>query len=962
MSSSLDEDRQHVGKDEEEQHHHQPTTTTTSTTSTIASTTSSTAPTSNLASALRLLEQYFEADMISVEQLQFYKDKHTQLHTLAMETYQHEELLLKQAKQLNSELLSEKIQVEKQTIRKVEELASFTNLDKEKDRALKELNECIDRDMTLAFEMNELQRDHDDLMYQKQEFLEANAKVIEPEVKKLTEETSKLSEENRRLDMDIQKEMQRKKDFLHKVEFLQQDNVRLTNEVCFEQKNVTNSAKEPERMAKQAEVVQKVVHHMQNEITKCQSQITTQLDPILFDQSRQLQEADQVQKELNEKLQIHRETIDQRQRDVDTVTIHLREEQNTQMIRLGEKAHLEMTIKALEKAERRENEKISNQINLFDKLKRELKKKIYLTDQQKALLPNLKDQVIDVQHQQKNLEHLNEQLIAQQKELKQENDFLMANFLKKEQHETEKNEELSNWTKKVVLLEEELKNWILEENKQKKIIQLLSTQREIKAKEANSANEAEKNTQQELKMKELVILDLAKTCHETNNHLKEFSALYDVVKNERNKYVNLIQASTQALAEMKEKIKILANEVEVLHNESIAKDKALAKEKMTHQTAQSSRDALRMETNKCHETYRIKQEQVEQQIAVIDKLNTIISMTEKEMLRLKKKYEFAIEARNTIGVQLIDRNDELCILYEKANLQAKALSEGEIALQTKEQELRMLHIQLTDLQRQLENARKKTPQIPQIAQRILKLQQQIKEEKEITEMLCRDLETPQNTDRWRQLGGEDPDEEQLFTKLVFLEQKLDKKKEQLLEKELVLEEITNLSDKLRQQATERRGETLVVAKKVNDFQSKIKEITRKMMAIVSELSMYQATAMKMQQEKHDALVEYEQSVKNYESGNPPNAICEQELYRQQLYKMKDEENKFLKAQQKAAAIHAQNFPTQLTYTSAEPRPNAYIPEELGIPKPYGNQAPFKPTMPGSTMRHIRIPQKKDIEI
>ena len=39
---------------------------------------------------------------------------------------------------------------------------------------------------------------------------------------------------------------------------------------------------------------------------------------------------------------------------------------------------------------------------------------------------------------------------------------------------------------------------------------------------------------------------------------------YEVVKNERNGYVNAIQASSQALAEMKERIKILHNEVEIL--------------------------------------------------------------------------------------------------------------------------------------------------------------------------------------------------------------------------------------------------------------------------------------------------------------------------------------------------------------------------------------------------------------
>ena len=126
-------------------------------------------------------------------------------------------------------------------------------------------------------------------------------------------------------------------------------------------------------------------------------------------------------------------------------------------------------------------------------------------------------------------------------------------------------------------------------------------------------------------------MDLSKKFSETNSRLKEFSALYDVVKNERNKYVNLIQASSQALAEMKEKIKILQNEVEILRNESLAKDRALQRERLAHQTAQLARDQLRLDTNRNMAVYRKKQEGVEQQIVEIDKLNSIINGMEKEM-------------------------------------------------------------------------------------------------------------------------------------------------------------------------------------------------------------------------------------------------------------------------------------------------------------------------------------------
>lgn len=55
--------------------------------------------------------------------------------------------------------------------------------------------------------------------------------------------------------------------------------------------------------------------------------------------------------------------------------------------------------------------------------------------------------------------------------------------------------------------------------------------------------------------------------------LKDFAKLYDVIKNERNKCVNLIQTSTQKAAEMREKIKILQNEIEILRTAVTQKDR-----------------------------------------------------------------------------------------------------------------------------------------------------------------------------------------------------------------------------------------------------------------------------------------------------------------------------------------------------------------------------------------------------
>jgi len=576
-----------------------------------------------------------------------------------------------------------------------------------------------------------------------------------------------------------------------------------------------------------------------------------------------------------------------------------------------------------------------------------------------STLPMLHLQVADCKHQLESYKAENRRHLSTLNELKQEVEIFVAKFLRQEGIEGSKKGELDGLIGEIKVEESDIGQWSAEEHKQNKTVAMLSAQREIKAREASKAMQNERETKEDLKMKELIILDLTKKCNETNNRLKEFSALYDVVKNERNKYVNLIQASSQALAEMKEKIKILQNEVEILRNESLAKDKALAKERLAHQTAQGARDGLRLDTNKCQAQYRLKQEQVEQQIVEIDKLNSIINTMEKEMLQLKKKYEMAVEARNYTGIQLIDRNDELCILYEKSNIQEQTIKKGEIEIRKREDEIRMLHLELAEVQRQIEVTRKQMPRMPAYAEQILGLQQELAMEREMTEMLCRDLETPSNTDRWRQLEGEDPDMEQLAAKVQVLEERLNDKKEQLLEKELVLEEVSSLSDKLRRQASEGRSDTLALAKRVNEFQSRIKETTRKMMATVSELSMYQATAMKLQQEKHDREVELEDASWRVKNNTAPNEETEHEWYRMERERLRRQEEAMERASRRA---QESQMPAQITRTTAEPRPNAYIPDELGIPKPYGGLAPFKPTEPGATMRHIRKPEPKEIEI
>lgn len=109
----------------------------------------------------------------------------------------------------------------------------------------------------------------------------------------------------------------------------------------------------------------------------------------------------------------------------------------------------------------------------------------------------------------------------------------------------------------------------------------------------------------------------------------------------------------------------------------------------------------------------------------------------------------------------------------------------------------MLNLELKERQRQLEVMRKQIPEVPKLAVEVIELKNKLDEEKDKVKSASEKLENPSKHPRWRDLGGEDPDPEALQAKIQVLEERLNNKKEMLLEKELVCEEVSNLAEKLR---------------------------------------------------------------------------------------------------------------------------------------------------------------------
>lgn len=905
---------------------------------------------------LRVLEAHRQVDL---DKAQMLREKLTELYRNAHKLAVSEHALTSKAESLGRQLVYEKARVDSISGRSAEEVTAVQLLREDAEQAEAEAAVCKERETILQAEMAELQRVRNNLKLRVQKAEDEQDALVAPQIEKLRAERDALLAER---DAEVDKrdaaasevaESRARLAAAH-AEVLEQEKLREE-----ERRNVSKSRVGPEKLkrvvasalealgglraqeAKQdrliadAEAKEAERTALGKKLTDDHSRTSVALDRARLAMETKERNCEEYEKDL-ELARVENEQI-----RADRLMIHMREKQMLSSRRV-EADHMTRAQKDKEKAGRA------------------LRKADLALNQAKEMILPLEGQLDATQRERASCDAAVKEREAAVNGLKGEINVAMNAYIREESIGKDKAALFQASYADVAGLENEVAAHKKDEQVRAKSIVELSAQRERISRQAAMKQRKCKETAELVNIKDLTITDLKKRRKEMQHRLKDFTQLYDLVKSQRNKFTNLIISSGQSIAEMKEKLRILGNEVDILREEVVSKDKVLSKAHTGLQTSIHDREALRMDLNRALATFRERQDNVDQQISEIDRLNALISSYEKEMLRLKKQYETQIERRNVTGIMLVDRNDELCILYEKSNVQEEVMRQGEMVLGRQDAELRMLKLEIKEVERSKFATLKMVPLVPELDKNIAYLQQQLHSERKEAESLSQALESPTNKMRWRRLEGKIPDKEELAAKINHLEGRLSDKREQLLEKELILEEVTTLSDRLRQQAADGREETLDLARKVNDYQSRIRATTRKIMATVSELSMNQASALKLQADKASLEELRDDAVARFESGDAPTEDAAREWNRM------ERERGHVAAMQAAAAERSvaggPDGEGSITRTTAEPRPNAYIPDELGIPKPYGRYAPFKPQDESAMMRHIRKPEPREIVI
>ena len=531
--------------------------------------------------------------------------------------------------------------------------------------------------------------------------------------------------------------------------------------------------------------------------------------------------------------------------------------------------------------------------------------------------------------------------LKQIKSIREEVDMTVGRLLFQENKQQTEMQILESVANGVAQFENEMAFWTAEGRRQGKLIAALITEEDVATREATRIQEAEALMRSDITMMNLSILDLTKALVEMRRRLREFSALYEAVKNERTKYSSLCQSLSQALAEVKEKVRILSDEIFVLRNESCAKEQALALELSQHLSSQSRRDCLRLELFRCQGEYRRKQKLIEQHSIVIQKLNAVINYTENQIMRYKCRYEAAIELRDKSGVILVDRNDELCVFYEKINIQDQSIQYAEMRFRGKMADLKVLRCCTSKTQSTIQVSQYLSSMYHSYIKAVGYLRSQLGSEQETSIFLCRRLERPSESGRWRMLHKKHREEDSFLTRIRHLDRHLSLTIGDSVECDLVLEELLRLVSNLQLNAT---SDSRSIPRRAREFQalrSALSRESRHMCAAITELAMYRASAVR--------LLDIRTRLEMRSPILPRRTSSSEHLSHDTVV--------FLRRHgHRKKIVHNDK---QTAEISPQKRPNAYVPvaSNTGIPLPYGPIAPFKPSEIGTRIREAQLPSE-----
>jgi chromosome segregation ATPase len=261
---------------------------------------------------------------------------------------------------------------------------------------------------------------------------------------------------------------------------------------------------------------------------------------------------------------------------------------------------------------------------------------------------------------------------------------------------------------------------------------------------------------------------------------------------------------------------------------------------------EKEKDLLRDNLQKLRKREHESEDYLSQMAAETAKLNTIINEADKERQRQRKECEIVVNERDILGTQLIRRNEELSLLYERIRIQKSTLQKGEQQYNARVREIGALKRRIRELSTEMGGLKGSVTNLETLRNEVYQLQRELLQERTKVRALSEELENPMNVHRWRKLEGSDPATYELVQKTHMLQKRLIEKSEEVVDKDLLIHHKEKLYVELKNILARQPGPE--VAEQLSTYQQSLSERSKQMEQMEAELTMSHTQAAEYKHE------------------------------------------------------------------------------------------------------------------
>jgi len=431
-------------------------------------------------------------------------------------------------------------------------------------------------------------------------------------------------------------------------------------------------------------------------------------------------------------------------------------------------------------------------------------------------------------------------------DLLRERDILNKSVVKADERTKKQIDVVKRQETQCMNLQKDIARWKSDLQDFRKRIHELERQREKYGAELQQAQTKHAAAKEDLKTRVGVLTDLKKQIAAVEAKLTTQKNLYEAVQMDRNGHSKSYEDFKDQIADMRRKFKNMFFQNTALKEEIREKDNRVVKSHFNYESVLKLNEKLRDSKEKAKRRMNNLMDIVETQRTQMKKLESTIQEAENERQAQQKELEGVIGERDILGAQLIRRNEELALLYEKIKIQQSTLQKGESQYQDRIVEVNKLRADIRKAKADVETAKTQVTNVDSLKREIHHLTKTLLREETKAKALQEELDNPMNVHRWRELEGSDPATYEMIQKVKSLQKLLIAKTEEVVEKDSLIQEKEKLYVQLKSIIARQPGPE--VAEQLSWYSQNLKDKTASMKQMKQELEMYHTQVQDLRDE------------------------------------------------------------------------------------------------------------------